>query len=132
MIKYKQIDCSGCRICEIVCSMEHFKKIDTSQAYIKYLDNWPQVGKVEFCRQCSKRTCMQACPEEALFVSPEGCVQLDRERCTACLLCSEACPYGDLPTDGEYPLFCDRCGGQFQCVTWCPKKALKKVGEKNG
>jgi len=126
VINYERKDCTGCRICEIVCSMEHFKKIHTKRALIKYDDDWPRVGNVKFCRQCPQRACMQACPEEALYLSPEGVVQLDRKRCVACLLCSAACPFGELPTDGEYPLFCDTCSGQFQCVTWCPRKALKR------
>lgn len=129
MIRFIQKSCTGCRVCEIVCSMEHLKRIEPSQARIRYADNWPRVGKVEFCRQCSKQACVQACLEEALFLSPKGFVQIDRSRCTGCLACSEACPYGSLPTDGEAPLFCDTCSGRYQCVQWCPKKALKKVGE---
>ena len=132
MIKYIQKNCTGCRVCEIICSMEHIKKINTGQTRIKYYDKWPRVGRVEFCRQCPKRACIQACPQEALYLSPEGYVQMYRERCIACLECSEACPYGSLPTDGRYPLFCDTCSGLYQCVGWCPQKALKKVGEKNG
>lgn len=131
LIQYHQQDCTGCRICEIVCSMEHLKKINVSQAMIRYDDNWPRVGKVKFCRQCPQKSCLQACPSEAISLSPEGSIQLDRERCTACLLCSSACPYGELPTDGHYPLFCDKCGGRFQCVAWCPRKALIKAGEEN-
>jgi len=132
MIHYNQKNCTGCRICEIVCSLEHIKKISVSHALIKYDDNWPRIGMVKFCRQCPQRACLQSCPVEALYLSPQGCVLLDRERCTGCFSCSSACPYGDLPTDGLYPLFCDKCSGRYQCITWCPRKALTKVGEKDG
>lgn len=131
MIKYIRKNCTGCHICEVICSMEHFGKVDTKSALISYRDDWPQIGTVEFCRQCPKRSCMGACPEDALYLTSENLVALDKEKCIYCLACSDACPFGSLPTDGKNPLYCDTCSGLYQCVKWCPAKALKKVGEKN-
>jgi len=25
-----------------------------------------------------------------------------------------------------FPLICDTCGGRYQCVQWCPTKAVQK------
>jgi anaerobic carbon-monoxide dehydrogenase iron sulfur subunit len=130
VIKFKQEVCIGCRVCETICSMEHFKEINNSKARIRYRDDWPRIGEVLLCRQCPQRLCIKACPEEALLLNNDGYVQIIRDNCTGCMACSEACPYGTLPVEGNYPLYCDTCNGLYQCVQWCPTKALKRVGEK--
>jgi anaerobic carbon-monoxide dehydrogenase iron sulfur subunit len=132
VIKYIQKKCIGCRICEVVCSLEHCDEMIPSKSRIKYLDNWPEVGRVDFCRQCKKQACMEACSEDALFLTEDGLVQINRDLCTKCLACSEACPFGSLPLENQFPQYCDICKGKYECVTWCPAKALIKVGEKNG
>jgi anaerobic carbon-monoxide dehydrogenase iron sulfur subunit len=130
LIRYIYKNCTGCRICEIICSLEHYKEINTCRALIRYKDDWPKIGRVDFCRQCPKRNCVTACPEDALFVDEGDFVKIDSNKCIGCLACSEACPFGILPLDGnDHPLFCDTCLGKFQCVEWCPTKALKKAGE---
>jgi Fe-S-cluster-containing hydrogenase component 2 len=70
---------------------------------------------------------MDACPEGAL--SWNSYLQIDEEKCTGCLLCKDACPYGGIQTENskKYPFFCDTCQGEFQCVKWCPTKAVIKV-----
>lgn len=129
LIKYQKAACTGCRICEVVCSMHHLGKVNVKEARIQYLDKWPRIGQVVFCQQCAKKACVDACATDALRLSDEGLVILDRELCTGCLDCSEACVFGTLPTNGNYPLFCDTCGGSYECTRWCPTKALTKVGE---
>jgi len=78
---------------------------------------------------------VKACPSEALSISPETeAVIVDREKCTACGLCIEACP-GDVPyihPAEKYAVICDLCGGDPQCVKACSEggwdalKLLKK------
>ncbi len=46
------------------------------------------------------RECLKVCPEDALELTPEG-MRLDRERCTVCGLCQEACPAGALEVIGR-------------------------------
>jgi Fe-S-cluster-containing hydrogenase component 2 len=50
-----------------------------------------------------------------------GAVLVDKEKCTACGLCINACP-GRIPhihpTD-RYTVICDLCGGGPQCVKVC-------------
>lgn len=129
MLVFSKKDCIGCKICEVICSIEHTGKINPKQARIRYGDNWPYIGKVDFCRQCAKKACITACPTGALTLANSKMVTIDYTRCTSCFKCSEVCPFGQLPDDGKYPLFCDQCQGKYQCSTWCPTKALRKAGE---
>jgi len=59
---------------------------------------------------------------EALSVRKEtGAVLVDKEKCTACGLCIDACP-GRVPhihpTD-NYAIICDLCEGAPKCVKVC-------------
>ncbi|KJS21545.1 MAG: hypothetical protein VR72_09955 [Clostridiaceae bacterium BRH_c20a] len=128
MIIYDRKECIGCQICEIVCSMEHTGRINPKKSRIRYHDELPQIGKVEFCRQCLAKACVEVCPTHAISLSAIGTITLDYSLCTGCLQCNKDCPFGSLPMDGEYPLFCDTCNGNYQCTQWCPTKALKKGG----
>ena len=109
--------------------MEHEGKVNAKKARIRYRDDWPHIGKVEFCRNCAAKSCIDACKENALTMDINKDLVFNIETCTGCLDCSTACPFGELPTDGKYPLFCDTCYGKYQCVDWCPTKALTKAGE---
>lgn len=129
MLKFSKNKCIGCSICEVICSMEHEGKVNAKKARIRYRDDWPHIGKVEFCRNCAAKPCIDACKENALTMDINKDLVFNIEACTGCLNCSTVCPFGELPTDGQYPLFCDRCNGAYQCINWCPTKALTKAGE---
>ncbi len=130
MLKYDKELCTGCRLCEVICSFNRFQIIAPRQSFIQYVDNWPQVGFIDFCRQCKGQKCIEACPQEdALFVNEHSMVELNHAACTKCLECSELCPFGELPVNGGYPLFCDTCLGEYSCVKWCPTRALSRGDE---
>ena len=124
MISFKQELCSGCEICEIVCSMFHFGEIDVKRSQIRIERTTEAEFAAHYCRQCEARKCIAACEPEALGVSADGLVEVDRALCDGCGACSRACPFGSLPFDTECPLLCDACGGSYECVSWCPTKAL--------
>ena len=46
------------------------------------------------------RDCLQACPEDALTLTPQG-MRINRERCTACGACEKACPAAALEVIGR-------------------------------
>lgn len=46
------------------------------------------------------RDCLRACPENALALTPQG-MQIDRQRCTLCGACAQACPAAALELIGR-------------------------------
>jgi Fe-S-cluster-containing hydrogenase component 2 len=119
--------CTGCRICEIICSLTHESFIAPKQSRVRISSNWPEEEKIFLCVACESKPCIDACPVSAL--SWNGYLRIDEEKCTGCLLCKDACPYGGIQTENsrKFPFFCDTCQGEFQCVKWCPTKAVVKV-----
>lgn len=124
--------CSGCRICEIVCSIEHFGVINPKKSAIRVMITYPHpvLRMPIVCSQCKIPKCAQVCPVDALR-RVNGVVQLDEQLCISCYKCVEACPFGAMYAhDGcDYPIKCDMCGGEPQCVKNCPKGALKLIPE---
>ncbi|MBM4339246.1 MAG: 4Fe-4S dicluster domain-containing protein [Deltaproteobacteria bacterium] len=119
--------CTGCRICEIICSLTHESSIAPKQSRVRISSNWPEEEKIFLCVACESKPCIDACPEGAL--SWKDYLRIDEVKCTGCFLCKEACPYGGIHRENSknFPLFCDTCHGQFQCVQWCPTKAIVRV-----
>jgi len=97
----------------------------------------PGVEIPHLCTQCHDYPCVEACPAGALSVSKETeAVLVDREKCTACGNCINACP-GKIPhihpTD-KYAIICDLCGGMPKCVEACKAggwNAIEKLKRDN-
>ncbi len=125
-------ECSGCSICELVCSIKHFGVINPKKSAIRVVTTYPHpVMRMPIvCSQCKVAACAQVCPEDALR-RVDGVVQLDEEKCISCYKCVEACPFGAMyaHADCEYPIKCDMCGGDPECVKKCPKGALRLIPE---
>jgi len=92
-----------------------------------------------FCAQCDDYPCVESCPADALSVSKQTeAVLVDKEKCTACGLCIDACP-GRVPhihPTEKYAVICDLCEGDPQCVKVCREggwdvlKLVSKANEK--
>lgn len=114
--------CSGCRACELVCSMRNFGQPNPKRSAIRVSGAFPAPGKFSLvvCDQCG--VCAEVCPAEAID-EVDGHYRIDPDRCTGCLICVEECPQGAMFThqDGEVPFKCVACG---DCVAYCPRQAI--------
>jgi carbon-monoxide dehydrogenase iron sulfur subunit len=124
--------CSGCRICEKMCGLSHEKSWNPAYSRIKVYQFYP--GPIDvpiLCQYCEDRPCVNACPTEALTYDSETfTMKVDNELCTACMACNQACLDNGRggcitfhPTSGTAQI-CDFCGGDPQCVKYCPSDVL--------
>jgi Fe-S-cluster-containing dehydrogenase component len=89
----------------------------------------------EPCLQCADPDCLRACPVEgAMYVDAEtGARVVNEDVCTGCRLCIEACsqrnetPRIRFDRGRSVAMKCDLCGGEPQCVRWCPNGSLRYV-----
>lgn len=129
-VSVNHLVCTGCRECEVVCSLYHFAECNPERAAIRIMRR-ERDGLVEplplVCQQCEQAPCIDACPTEALFRKGEGgVVTVDEEKCSGCKDCAEACPAGCIFMDRKrnVAICCDLCGGQPQCVDLCHSHCL--------
>jgi len=130
------LKCTGCRRCEIVCTLHHENKIWPEASRVRVFMPVPGVEIPHLCVQCTDYPCVESCPFDALSVDEEtSAVLVNREKCTACGVCIKACP-GSIPhihPEEGYVLICDLCGGEPKCVEACVEagfNALRLVREK--
>ncbi len=113
--------CSGCRRCELACSIHHDGWMWPEASSVRVFMPFPGVEVPHLCAQCQDYPCVEVCPVDALSTDSLGAVIVDREACTSCGLCIKACP-GQVPTlhpgDNKANI-CDLCGGDPKCVDVC-------------
>ena len=84
------------------------------------------------CNHCTDAPCVDICPTEALFVRSDGIVDFDKDRCIGCKSCMQACPYDALYIDPETHTAakCNYCAHRIDiglepaCVNVCPEEAI--------
>lgn len=128
--------CTGCRCCELACSLRKTGENNPLRSRIRvHKDILENEFTATFCHQCKEAPCKDVCPVDAISVSDEGIVHIDREACIECKACVQACPFGAMFVDSvvDEVINCDLCKGNPGCVEVCPTGALRFVtGEKMG
>ncbi|MGQ4891342.1 MAG: 4Fe-4S dicluster domain-containing protein [Candidatus Njordarchaeia archaeon] len=116
------LKCSGCRLCEIACSLKKEGIIWPEASRIRVFEYLPGANVPHLCVQCPDYPCVNACPTGALKVDEKTrAVLVIEEKCIQCGLCIEACP-GDvprIPMGKKSVVICDLCGGDPACVRAC-------------
>lgn len=121
-------NCTGCRTCELSCSMVKGKNGALGYSRISIFKTGPEEFMQMTCLQCVSAACATVCPTKALKRNEaSGAIEHDSELCIGCALCEAACPFGHIHFDNKdgMPLKCDLCGGDPACVKFCPHQALE-------
>ncbi|MGA2240343.1 MAG: 4Fe-4S dicluster domain-containing protein, partial [Candidatus Bathyarchaeia archaeon] len=86
-------NCSGCRRCEVVCSLKHEGRIWPEASRVRVFMLVPSLEIPHLCSQCDDAPCVASCPFKALSISETtGAILVDKSKCTSCGACIQACP----------------------------------------
>jgi Fe-S-cluster-containing hydrogenase component 2 len=120
--------CTGCRSCEIACSLKHAQVSNPVRSRIRVVDwNSARVFLPVACQHCEDAPCQQACPREAISRDTDlARVVIDYTKCVGCRTCYYACPFGAMKFDDGQgrPFKCNLCDGSPLCVDICADRAL--------
>ena len=87
--------CTGCKVCELICSFHHYNFFSTSFSRIHIFNDY-FLGIIKPIIVCSAQSLnvIIACPINAIYIDEKtGAKIIDTEKCDACGKCAEACPY---------------------------------------
>lgn len=139
-LHYDPSKCTGCKLCEFVCSFVHEGTFSPNLSRIHiFNDIFSGQNKADICHHCLSPNCYYACSFNAIYIDEKnGARILDETKCTSCGACVEACPFNEngkiikYNTNKQTYFKCDFCGGTPKCVEWCAPNALthkKRNGE---
>ena len=128
--------CTGCRNCEVACSIAKENKILPAASRIKVLDIEP--GPVDIpvlCHRCVDHPCVDACPPKVqalqydeennrVLVNPDKCLGVKCGQCS--LKCRHQSAIYFHP-ETRKAIVCDQCDGDPACVRVCPTGAINYV-----
>ena len=116
--------CTGCRICEMICSFRD-ATFNPAESRVRVVKNEEEgIDLPILCFHCPDPACASACPTGAIERDPSGVVRIDPALCSGCQACLEECPYGAIRSLKDQVCKCHFCGGDPLCVKWCPTGAL--------
>jgi len=120
--------CTGCGICELVCSAEKEKGFNPLLSRIRTVRVKPFINMSIACRLCEDPKCVKSCPRKALRIDEKtGIIVVDEDECDGCCWCIQACEFGaiTLHMQKKNVFACDLCGLDPKCIYYCPKEALE-------
>lgn len=117
------LECTGCRICELMCSLHNERTINPKKARLRVTSMEPAIDMPVACRNCAKPPCREVCPAGAIKKLENGLVIVNEKECIGCKACVNACPFGAIfiHPDKQVAIKCNLCG---YCVDHCPVKCL--------
>jgi len=123
--------CTGCRLCELVCTVKHDGISNPMRSRIKVM-KWEMEGLYipMSCQQCQDAPCLNVCPVKAISRDEElARVMVDYDVCIGCRSCVSVCPFGAMNFNviDKKVFKCDLCDGDPQCVRFCDRKAVEFV-----
>ena len=131
-IVWDMAKCTGCRVCEAVCSLVkegEFNPVKARGKVVRTVERSILYKVRVTCLQCEEPNCMAVCPSGAINVNDRGVKIVNEEKCIGCRMCEMACPVGAIAVNSEkgVSLKCDLCDGleEPQCVKYCYTEALK-------
>lgn len=127
--------CTGCRTCELVCSVRNEGIANPARSRVHIIRFESVVFEVPMlCQQCTSAPCIAICPVNAITRDRvTGVVQVNHDHCIGCKMCIVTCPFGAISFDpaGRKILKCDQCEGDPTCVKFCETQALQYVDVTN-
>jgi len=135
---HNNVDCIGCRACEIACKDKNGLPPGPRLRRVLYVEGgrFPEVFayKVNMsCNHCAEPACLPTCPTGAIWKRPQdGIVDIDSTLCIGCRRCEAACPYGAPQWNPEAKIMhkCNFCvdeidaGRKPYCVMACMMRVL--------
>jgi len=135
---HHNVDCIGCRACEIACKDKNGLSAGPRFRRVQYIEGgtYPDVFayKVNIsCNHCAEPACLPACPTGAIWKRKEdGIVDIDSTLCIGCRRCEAACPYGAPQFIPELNIVskCNLCVDEIEsgrkpyCVSACMMRVL--------
>ncbi len=117
-IKVDKEKCSGCHLCETICSLFHLGVVNAekSAVHVEKDDLDTSSNSPAVCRQCKQMKCVEG--EE---VSPE----IEKQKFAWPRERAKKCPFHALTVFGDHSYHCDLCGGRPQCVKVCTTGAIR-------
>jgi carbon-monoxide dehydrogenase iron sulfur subunit len=120
--------CTGCRNCELACSVAHYNTFNPSRSRIHILKKEAENQIIPVvCLQCEEPLCVEACPTVAIRKNEKGILFVNKDDCIGCQNCITACIYGGIALDPitRKAIKCDLCGGDPKCVSACEYGAIQ-------
>jgi carbon-monoxide dehydrogenase iron sulfur subunit len=119
--------CTGCRNCELACSISHTGSFNPKRSRIQILkDEAKNLIVPMVCLQCEHPLCEEACPNGAIAENEYGALSVISDLCIGCLNCVTACVFGGVNMDPvtKKAVKCDLCDGDPACVKACQYSAI--------
>ncbi len=135
---HNNVDCIGCRACEIACKDKNGLEPGPRFRRVMYIEGgtYPEVYayKVNMsCNHCAEPACLPTCPTGAIFKrKADGIVDIDTTLCIGCRKCEAACPFGapQFIPERNVVAKCNMCvdeidaGRKPYCVQACMMRVL--------